>query len=95
MSLLIELSIKTMSEGLLYLYDQEDERDIEIPVEFEWDYSPAEKMSHNYPGCEEELILESVKAEFGFIDIDTVANLDQFYDDALECMRDEAEDSRY
>ena len=89
MSLTIELNIESMSEGILYFYDTDDERDIEIPVEFEWDYSPAEAMTLEYPGCEEELILTSITAPFGSIDIDTISNLDQFNDDAYEMMHKE------
>ena len=87
--LTIRLSINTMSEGLLYLYDDDSDCEIEIPVEFEWDYSPAEKMTYDYQGCDEELILESIKAPFGEIEIDSIQNLDDFTEDAFECMHRE------
>lgn len=90
--LTIELRIKNMSEGLLYIGNEDEDRDIEIPIELEFDYSPAEAMEIDYPGCEEELILTKVTAPFGEIDIDTIQNMEQFNEDSLECMHKEGLD---
>ena len=88
MSLTIELSIVSMSEGVLHIGHSECGC-VDIDVDLEFDYSPAEAMTLEYPGCEEELILTSVQAPFGSIDIDTIQNLDQFNDDAYEMMHRE------
>lgn len=90
--LTIELSIVSMSEGLLYLYD-ESGRDIDIECELEFEYDPPEKECIDCPAVDERLELVRVKAPFGEIDIDTIQNMDGFNIDALECMHREGLES--
>ena len=85
----INLYIRTMSEGIINIIDNWSYSDFEIDAELEFYYSPAEKMTHDYPGCDEELILESVKACFGDLEIDSIDNLEEFTKEVIKVMHEE------
>ena len=80
-----------MSEGLLYLYDDETEGEIEIPVTFEYDYQPEEAQTLNYPGCPEDVSILSVTAAFGDVDVDKIQNLEESEIDLLDCIHNQRE----
>jgi hypothetical protein len=79
-----------ITEGFVHIYDTVQDNEVEVDVNLEFDYVPAEKMTLNYPGCDEELILEKITACFGEIEVDSISNLDEFIEEALECMHNNA-----
>jgi hypothetical protein len=75
------------TEGFIHIYDHVQDTEVEIDVELEFDYQPPEKMTHNYPGCEEELILTGVNAFFGEVDINTISNVSELENEALNILQ--------
>lgn len=57
----------------------------------EGDYSPAEAMTHDYPGCEEDFDLVSVKTEKGE-DITPLFQYDVIFQDLMEIVWDKIKD---
>ena len=86
----VTLSLVTMTEGILYLYDVDTERYIEITVELETEYDPEEKECLDCPRVEERLELTSVQAPFGQIDLKSINNIDEINGSILEFMHEES-----
>ena len=70
-----------------YVYLDADEM-IETFCTVEFDYQPAEKMAHNYPGCSEEVELVTVADNSGTDVIDELSDYDKdrLEQEALEFM---------
>ena len=85
----INLYIESMSEGIIHIIDNWSDSDFEIDAELEFYYSPAEKMTHEYPGCDEELILVSVMSCLGSVEIESIDNLEEFTKEAIKVMNEE------
>jgi hypothetical protein len=72
-----------IGKAFIHIYDHVQDTEIEIDVDVEFDYQPPEKMTLEYPGCDEELMLTGVTAFFGEINIDEISNVHAFTKDCL------------
>ena len=91
-------SIVTGNAGLGYLhvYRELDDSEVEIMVDFFYDYEPYEAQTLEYPGCDENVWITSVvDSRTGEIDynIDCIDNLSDVEYEIIKLLKERHEDA--
>lgn len=66
-----------------------EDRDVDVEVDF--DYDPPEKMTHDYPGCDEDVCVNEVKANGAELNL-TSDEIDHLRDEILDWIHEEKEE---
>ncbi len=71
---------------------------VEIEVEIDYDYQPAEKQTLEYPGCDEEVIINSVIITSGPLKTDLMPylhgiDIESFQENILQQIREHREEA--
>lgn len=72
-------------------------KDREIDVIVEYDYFPAERMTHDYPGCDEDIEITNVEFDGNFTNeernlIEENINEEQLRDEIFDYIHSESEE---
>ena len=77
--------------GYLHVYRELDDSEVEIMVDFYYDYQPSEKATLDYPGCEAYIEITGLydsatgKTEYN---LDCIDNINDVEDDILNLIKE-------